>query len=536
MRPPLALSAVFIDAEGRESTYWSGARPKDRPLGVSFSTRIGDGFSNGNLTLPRRFDDESPDIGLYDSVVLVADDGQIAYEGRIGGAPRSTADGGRIQVQTVGHIAHAKDRKFTEIYVDRDMSGWGEASLNRRGALNTANRKYESPSLSADESGSPAVVTQLSGPWTANSTSETLYDAGAGNLIGAIWYRWERGANTDNTNVNWSWSVATFTDDTLATGNNTGDLRAAGPGSGYFTPSANRRYGHAQLLHGIAAGAAGTQYPLFWRFAVYGAHGLTRRGDDPGGFYASDVMENIVQRFCPKLRWGGQDTTLVIPHIVFKERTHPYDALLLLNGPHNYKLGVYENQTVVFEPYDLSDYDWQVRSDDPGVEVSFDGPTTDGLANYVVVEFDNVETGQRDSVGPDDSDELEDTSVDHPANRHGLDVELTVGLTFPTTSDIAIQFGRSYLAEFNRPKMRGQITVQGHLRDRAGHWKQAWLPRYGDTIAVVDALNDEPRLITETTYDDATRTVTISTDNGELNLLDAVVGYIESSLVAKGLR
>jgi hypothetical protein len=81
------------------------------------------------------------------------------------------------------------------------------------------------------------------------------------------------------------------------------------------------------------AGADGARYAIDWsKLALYGSHGLTlRQGDtaEPLGVYASDVIKNIAARWCPLLDTSGvQDTSYVIQHLAFRDRTYPYDAFL----------------------------------------------------------------------------------------------------------------------------------------------------------------------------------------------------------------
>jgi hypothetical protein len=93
----------------------------------------------------------------------------------------------------------------------------------------------------------------------------------------------------------------------------------------------------------------------------------------------------------------------------------------------------------------------------------------------------------------------------------------------------AAQIGRIALAEFNLPKAPGTITVTGHIKDRAGHWQQGWRVRAGDTVAITDHPNDRPRLVTETTWDHDSKTLTISVE-GPAHRLDAVLDRITTIL------
>jgi hypothetical protein len=57
------------------------------------------------------------------------------YEGYVAAMPRELSDRHVIGVTLTGWMAHAKDRMFQEIYVDRDIGQWGEMPIERRAAL-----------------------------------------------------------------------------------------------------------------------------------------------------------------------------------------------------------------------------------------------------------------------------------------------------------------------------------------------------------------------------------------------------------------
>ena len=274
---------------------------------------------------------------------------------------------------------------------------------------------------------------------------------------------------------------------------------------------------------------------LFRTIAVYGDHRLTPRGSDPGGFYASDVIRDITSRFCSQLSTAGVlDTSYPIPHLVFKERTDPYDAFLAVNAYHLWNLAVWENKTLHYTPTDLTDYDWEIRLSDPGVRVDLQGDSTEQLANGIVVQFDNVATGARETLTPDAYPDLKDSSVDNPANVHGLTLWTDYQLSVPATKDAALQIGRAALAEYNQPKAAGSITASHHIRDRAGHWQPVWKVRAGDRVSITDHANDRPRRIHETSYQHDERQVTIAVDS-TMQRLDAVIDRISTALAAANL-
>lgn len=543
---PLALHAEVEKPDGTTIRFGSESAPDRMPQNIRFATKRMEGFDTASFDLPRHVLSESVDLELYDTARLVAGDGSVAYEGRVASLPRQLDDTHSVTVELQGWMAHARDRKFREIYVDRDLSRWGPPSVQRRTNL-LATFGVTDPSVQPDATtGAPSLKTGFTGAWSAAPglpLSESLYDAGPGVEIGSVYHAWKRASTAVSAvDTHWDWRVYLGTTDTLTSNDATATLRAAGPGTGTLTATTDdRRVAVVNLLYDTAAGSDGVEYAIFWTcLAVYGTHGLTKRGTatatEAQGFYVSDVIANIAARFAPKLSTAGiKDTSYVHPQIAFHERTDPYDAWLLLNAIHLWDLAVWENRTLHYGPVDLTDHDWEIRTDDYGVNLQQQGDTVDTLANGITVEFDNVNTGKKETVEPADHDELRDTSISHPANKHGLEVWQEVSLSIPTTQDMALQIGRTMLAEFNQPKAPGSITIKGgYVRDRQGNRQPAHKVRATDTIAIVDHPNDRPRLITETSWDDTSKTLTIATDS-TIKRIDAFVDRVETQLRARNL-
>ena len=127
-------------------------------------------------------------------------------------------------------------------------------------------------------------------------------------------------------------------------------------------------YALLQLVHQPAGAvtADGEWSAWFRGLQAYGAHGLEPVG---GGFAASEVIADIARRFCPLFDLSGvQQTTYPLRQIAYHDPTFPHDAFLELNKAHLWELSVWEGRRLCFEPpADLAEFDWQVRTDDPGV-------------------------------------------------------------------------------------------------------------------------------------------------------------------------
>lgn len=548
-KPPLGLRVEVQTPDGVIFEWSSNKGAESRPQNLSFGTKIGDGFSEGGLTLARRIDRDYPDLELANSVTFIGADGSIAYEGQMSAMPGELADHHSIGVTLTGWMAHAKDRKFSELYIDRDIGAWTGGSARRRSTLlTTGYGMVNGPDQKPDPSNNaPTVVTSFNGAWASGfrPIAEAWYDAGPIARIGQVTYTWERQGGLSQTDTNWRWFVLATSDDTLGSGiDSTANLIAAGPSSGNLSVGANKRWAVLQLYYNTSpAGIDGAEYGIAWsKLAVYGrplAEGLPAYpGLEPGepyGFYASDVIKDIAQRYCPLLDVSGvQGTNYPIAHLVFKDRVFPYDAFLEVNKYHLWHLGVWENRTLTFRPYDFTTHDWEIRTDDPGVTFSPQGPTVADLFNGIVVKYSDVLTGLVNVLTPDAYGELGEADPDNPWNRHSRKHWDEIELSSSTTLAQALQIGRAALEDRNRPRTPGTVTVKDYIRDRSGNWQQAWKVRAGDMLMVSNFPNDRPRLIQETSWDDESKILTISLEQPS-GALDAVFDRIGNALGARGL-
>lgn len=520
-------------------TYFDPTGPaRRRPQGMVLRTRLGEGFADSSFGVVYELDRDNKDVGLLDDVTVFGVDGSTASEGRVTALPRA---GNTLMVQLAGHMAQGKDRKVSEIIVDRDMNSWHGPSTGAKANEFTAGYYLREGLIQQDEfQGLPAVVLRMTGPWAASpagSECVMFYGSQAGPKVRSLYVnRSQKGINYADTS--WNLRIYAYDRDDFTGGGDTlssarSDLAA------YFTAPVGRTYFAFDMWNTQANGNAAADYDLTHRkVAVYGDHGLTIRGSvDPGGFYASDVIRYLVEKYCPNLNTTGVvDTTYVIPHLVF-DQVFPYDALLEINKFHLWNLAVYDDKTLYFEPFDLANADWEVRLTDPGVEVELQGDSTDSLANGIVVTYTDVATGVVNRITPDQYAELTDASLDNPVNEHGLEIWTDVELSSPTTLDGALQIGRILLAEYNTPRQPGTIRFTGHVRDRYGHWQQGWKVRSGQTISIIDrtgAIPAIPRRVTETEWNDETKQMSITID-GPPARIEAVLDRLATALQANNL-
>lgn len=540
--PSLELSVEIEDLLGRVWTWSADARrAENRPQGLYFRTQRGDGFADAGCSLTRPIDRDFPDLGLLYHFRLVDRAGSIVYEGRITSYPKTTEGGRRIDITAAGWMSHAKDRKMRAIYVDRDLSHWIDPSTQRKLDLYTGNWQPTAGSITADDAtGAPALAQEIqAATWgsTALPAVESWYDSG-GLDIGSVYYAWKKNSNLPTGPDNWVWQVAGAQDDKATGISATGDLQAAGPGSGTLSLGAGFKYALAQLLwFSGAGGTSNLTYALYWTcLAVYGNHGLTKQGTesatDAKGFFVGDVIRHNASVFCPMLDPSGvEDTTYPAEQVAAWDAQFPYDFWLDLNTFHQFELGVWENRKLCYrQPTTLEDWDWEVRLEDPGTEFTAHGDTVGDVFNGVELTYTDVVTGKTRRLTPDDYDELADLSVLNP----GYPVWTEATVPFPTTLADALQIGRAKLAEVNKPKAGGEIKVKGRIRNRAGDWVAPYWVRAEQRVVIADHPNSSPRRVIDTRWDAGSRTLTITADR-KSNRIEARMDRTTAALAARGL-
>lgn len=514
---------------------------------LQFSTQRMDGFSTGQAILRRRIDLDWPDLNLFDPVVITNGHGDIVWEGRISATPRQLDDSGHsFHVEMTGWMAHARDQPHPAVFVDRDLGAWEGPTLERIRYLSDAARATKfvvasGGSVTRAPSGEQALDTALGRVNVSAAFSqlaEAYYDARDAEAdIREIWYAVETrdDAGTALNPADWIVSLSTAPNPDGTGFSTTGSL--ASGSTGYLAATAGDRFAFAHIYLDVTLTADGAWH-AWWRLAVYGDHPVPLIGaTDPKGVASSDVIRYTAGRWCPMLDPSGvQDTSYPIGHHAFRDPTDPYEMWLSGNRFHRWELGVFDNRKLHYWPKDLTVADWIVASTDPGAEVRLQGDSVTDLCNGLIVTYDDVDTGTRRTITPDVEPALADTSELNPVNRGaGYPVWAAETLSFPCTYEDMVQFGRALLEERNTPKAPGSLRLGPYVRDRFGAWWPSSMVRCSQTIAVEDFPNDRPRLISETTFDDASSQCEVAVEGGKQVVeawIDRIAGALEAASVS----
>jgi hypothetical protein len=539
----MALTILVTAADGRE--YRFGADEPDPgfvPFGITWESVVPGGWKSAQFNLRRRIDEDAP-LRLLDEVEILDEHNVPMFEGRIARLPRQHGQDFLLGVECVGWAAHLLDDKtFREIYVDRDLSRWGDVPLSRKAALVGgvfavpggwsvgANTDPSSPGI--------AMTTEEIQQTTNRLIAETWYDA-QGVAIGEIAYE----LSCKNLgSASWV-TQASLVDDETVTSFNAGTDHdgAVGPTGGNVVASGVPKY-YAILNTYYNASLAATRpdggFSAIWRrIAVFGTHGMADHADPvtgEGGYYIHEILADALPRAAPKLNFTTgpdgsiQNNPLTLIQVAYHDPQSVENVILDLNKYVLWDWGVERNRTFFFRPTDPDRLTWEARLDQ-GVHLSLEGDDAERAYNGAVVKYTNA-GGKVRVAGPTgsgfdvESALLTDSSADNTVNAHGYPAKhIDINVSFPLGSDdLAVSIGSAYLAQASLPSRSGTITLTGDV----GHPTKGPRPSReifaGEWIRLSDHPADVPRRVLSARHDDDSKTTSVTVGN-DINKVDAML-------------
>jgi len=526
-RPSLHESTEIITPSGKRYR-WAADEPRAEnvPSGDRWSDTMPGGYETFDATFARRPDVDYSDLERLSRVTRYDASGGVIWQGRLERAPRVSGDQISISPSAVGYQAHLDDDKSVKV-IHRDISfeNWGPPSTERR-ILVLAGRRFDGEgAVSADvTSGEPALRTTLQGAWGVgnNPISESWYDAGAGMAIGSVYYGWKKSGNISPATAGWTWQVALDnTDDATGTADQSGNLKAAGPGTGALTASTDdRRWARVQFFYTDAGtGAGDATFEIYWtNLIVYGDHGLTLRGTEPAaGFYDADIIRHAIGQWCPLITVTDESVTadpFIIPHSAFRDSTTVGEIVRQTTRFRLRDWAVWEGPTFWLHDRGVRGRRWRARVGPAQLEET--GPQVDRLWESIIVQYQDV-NGSTRTVGPPgsgvdtESADLKDDDPEIPANKLGIirrDL-LTMGVS---TAEGATEIGRQFLDQAKLLDSSGRARLVGHVQDDRGVWHPYSHVLAGDEISLPDASDTSYRRVVRSDKTRADRTATVDLD------------------------
>lgn len=531
-RPPLRTSIEVETPSGKRYRWAENEpQPENVPSGVRWSDTMPGGFESMDCVLPRKSGVDYSDLEQLSTLRVRGASGDIAGEYRLERSPRTSGEQMAISPGAVGWQAHLEDNKSArEVYVDRDFSKWEGQSVQRRIDSAAAGIGPLDGAVTTDAStGFPAFATSIQGDWAASALPrvEGKYDAGAGVKLDSLYYAWKYNANINPAVTNWQWQTYLAASDTFVGAVASGNLRSVGPGTGLLSATgSNARFAVVQLFFDASSsGGENKEFALFWTcLAVYGQHGLTRRGTNSAteawGFYASDVVAHAVGQWAPRLVVTSdsvQPSGFIIPHLTFLEPTTAGEIVRQATRFGLQDWAVWDGPTgPTFYWHERGTFSKRWRARVAPAQLDETGPQVDRLWESIIVSYQDVDGSTR-TVGPIGSGanvedaSLKDDDPDNPANQLGI-VRRDVLQMGTSTSAGAIEVGRRFLEASKELDRSGRAQLVGHVEDDHGVVHPYWRPRAGDYIQFVDASDPSYRRIVRTDKDHSTRTCSLDLD------------------------
>lgn len=536
-KPLLGHTVEIETATGNTYRLTPNGPAAQRPQGLTFGTQRGDGFSTASLSLSRDIWRDFADLNLLDTWRVIDAAGSINYEGRLSGQPRASADGGTVQIELVGWMTYLKSRKVAPLIIDRRLSNFGEWTAARvaflvGGGFDPLTKSQIT--FNASPAGAPSIYLGFTGFTSARTELTGFMGSAGGEGIGAFRFDWivphaggEVQAYGFNSTVDTFASVFEVIGMGLAAEAN----REVRGNNDTIYVGVNAQYPGA--FEGQSAGDTyGVAYPR-----LIGTHGLTQIGSSPNeGYGLSSIMQFILSTYYPKLTWAGDDNEYAMHQASWAgQPAFGYDILQQLNDLVLWELGCWENRRVKFEQADLTQYDWVCKVGDEGVEINLQGESIENFANGVQVTYTDILSGVTLTLQPEDFEALRDESSSNPANIHGEANYCAETVPFPCYEAEALQFGRAYLNEYNRPKRPGSFTINGGwIRNGAGQYRPTAEVRSSQTIGIIDNVYEEPRLITSTSFGDDSKSLTLTVD-APPSILEAVIARTQLAFEGRNI-
>jgi len=499
------------------------------PYDISFDTSIPGGFGAASISLPKPASLSKDDARLFSDVTIYGPGRKVLYEGYVVGVPQVGAR--EIQLELAGwSTVLDRIQTFKQIFVDRDLNRWTETPAQRKiSQLNGGTwRRMLGPEVEADAT-LPAVTLTLPNGGGTNQYGEAIYRSET--TIASIYYEL---ASVSTAAMEAYLGIGT--NDDISTGYSyTADLITAINGTATGTITATGKYG--VLIFRLAAVGTPDSVANFRRLAVFGNHGMTKRGTAPNeGFFGSDIVAHVIGQSPLNATLGDsiEETSFVIPHSVYYDDvtlTQVIEDMTALGGSQNVpnEWGVYEGRTFFWRSPGSYGRTWHVRRDEVATPAS-EGPDADRRVAGVKVLYEDG-AGTTLSVGPPGSNsdlettDLLDSDESNPAFRiPGAFALESVGIT---TQQGAINIGTMILNERNRLRWRGSVELQGEVLDSNGSTYPVSEVRAGDQIVIGDDEDTSPRPVNSTTYEHSSQTVT-ATVGARPDSLEALLGQLSA--------
>lgn len=503
--PPSELTIVSIADGGLGRGY----NLTEEIEGLTYSNIDPGGDEVASFTLHRPWFSLNPEIARG-NLLRVMSGIDVLWVGRIEESDRSATDSETIVVTAYGLGVRLKDGEFAEIFIDRDLTSFGDPSADRRRIVNEASYIFQGETQVAPhdkgQKYSEGIIQAYQRLATAAppfADTESWY-YGAGIELGEIRYDAINLYGIGAGDASWN-QEAGFSKDDVGTGFSAA-LDYNGTSAFNQAWQAPEGYFYVLLINQYVGTFTGDgEWAWLWgRPRIYGRHGLAsayNAGNWWEDGFTIDQMIGFIVEQVPGVAVRRLDhQPYVVQHSVFKEPVPHEDAISDLNRYENCDWGTWGPDSpldnTVKGYFDLKTADRQTqhwfvqRSDCADLDLHSESATLYGEVD--VVYEDEAGITRRITVSIDVPD-LDAAGMTRKKT-------LTIG---QATAAIATTRGESFLAIWGQfAPARGSFTVSNPVRHyRRGLLNPSYMRADGSNVRIPDILPAETLFALDATPD-----------------------------------
>lgn len=564
-RPPMRQCVIATTPGGRVYR-WGEDEPEAANVLEDFSDS--DTAPGGNKdftgTLPRRPEVDYADMKVGTRLEVIGAGGYKVSEYRLERTPRTSGDFLVMDPAASGYQVLLTDNEGVRaIFLDADMTAWGEASAERRkehptlGYGNSQVRLLPAGTPSGESGTTPEPSSAISHAWsqmnnngdTEPDVAESWYDS-QGVQLGEILVEFLRVKGLTPGDTNWNDEVYA-SEDGVNVAEQLNDFNATtAEGKNAFAIAAQRFYLMLRDYYSLAIAQEGNWEAQWRNVKVRDRSGLPLYGAWPNiGILASDVIAYLLSQFAPGIRYTTgpygsiKPSSFVIPHLTLKEETTVQDAITqALRFDAMLEWGVWPGQ---FGPtFFLNERGkregakrWRARV--RPAKLTQTGQQMDQVYNKVVISWRDPD-GTTKRMGPPGSgyrltdSRCEDADPLNPVNEAGENRTKHLGMEDLATAETAAETARLFLEKVKLLDGSGEATLSGFVEDSHGiEWPYDCV-HGGDEIEFIDASIRSPRYIVEARRSRKARAVNIKLDAppdsyeailAELQVRETAIGF-----------
>lgn len=504
------------------------------------------GDKEGTGVLARNPRESWPDLAPFSDITVYGPGVDEVANLRLDKTPESDGDRMAISPAAVGWSAALDDDQalIGPGFLSRDMSRWGEPSMQRRAKLMNAGQRFE---------GAANTGSQGTGE-IAPGISLTFQTFDGKEEVGEVWFD---GGNVDigalmadvkplvasALDETWTTVLVLSVDDTASVGDVGPDANNQAYDEYFQSASGSgRKYAYFRVsFAGPYEGTANVAQALL-RPLVVGDHGLPLQGTWPDlGLTASQMLGHAIPlHTCLTADPEDlEDSGYIIQHAWYSD---PGPLSQVVADVTKYELldWFVRGRRFYLKAPGTYGRRWQAYAGPSGLQEA--GLDASRSWKEILVSYQDVDGSTR-TVGPPGSGAhvqepgLEITDPDHPAvkaeeaygpnfnRRDRLDLK---GISTPAR---ATEAGERWLAEASLLSRSGQATFSGYLMDDRGIMRPVSQLQAGDMVRFPDAGDTSYRKIVRRSYEHNSRTATVDLDappDGLSALLERMQADIQS--------